>query len=915
MRHNTKMKLVASRSRRKLPRVACWLAMAAMAVGDVAAHAAADGAAWPPITRECRPWAYWWWMGSAVDATNLSRELHRYHDAGLGGVHIIPIYGATGYEDRYIPYLSERWMEMLRYTVTEAGKLDLGVDMTTGSGWCFGGPTVGERDANALVKVKTFEVPAGARLTNKFDRELLQALEFYPVRSKPVDLLGRIGTSGELPWAADAPGTLYAIWQKPSGQKVKRPAPGGEGPMLNLIYPPAVTNFLKRFTTAFAGYDGPKPRAMYHDSYEYRLDWAPDFFAQFEKRRGYRLQDELPALFDRSEDEHAARVKCDYRETVSDVMAEESLPAWVNWSHQHGFITRNEAHGSPGNLLDLYAAADVPETEMFNKDRNRLVSKFASSAAHVAGHKLVAAETGTWLKEHFTETLADLKYLADDMFLSGVNHVFYHGTCYSPDEAGWPGWLFYASTEMNPRNSIWHDVGTLNGYIARCQAVLQDGAPANDLLVYWPIYDFWQGSGGGTLPHLTVHARGWLEGQPIGSAAARLWERGFSFDYISDRQIAATRAAGQGLVSGGNEYRAIVIRKCRLIPVATMAKLLELAQDGATVIFEDQLPEDVPGAAAMETRRAELKELRSRVSLTSSSHDAAEARVGKGRVIVGVLEPALGLAGIPRETLVDHAGLWQVCRKIPGGRAYFIANRGSAPVDGWTPLAAPMKSAVFLDPMTGRSGIATVSPGKPSRVYLQLQPGESIIMRTFETADATGESWPYTRSTGDPIPLSEPWDVTFVSGGPVLPPAVRVTNLVSWTEFGGTEAKAFAGTARYSTRFDAPPQMQRGAWLDFGRIAQSARVRLNGRDLGTLIVPPFRVAAGNLKRQDNLLEIEVTNVSANRIRDLDRRGVKWRNFHDINFVNMDYKPFNAANWPLHESGLLGPVTLQRLAAP
>ena len=56
-------------------------------------------------------------------------------------------------------------------------------------------------------------------------------------------------------------------------------------------------DYLRWFTDAFANYNGPKPRAQYHDSYEYRSDWSPDFFAQFEKRRGYRLQDELPALF------------------------------------------------------------------------------------------------------------------------------------------------------------------------------------------------------------------------------------------------------------------------------------------------------------------------------------------------------------------------------------------------------------------------------------------------------------------------------------------------------------------------------------------------------------------------------------------------------------------------------------------
>jgi hypothetical protein len=73
------------------------------------------------------------------------------------------------------------------------------------------------------------------------------------------------------------------------------------------------------------------------------------------------------------------------------------------------------------------------------------------------------------------------------------------------------------------------------------------------------------------------------------------------------------------------------------------------------------------------------------------------------------------------------------------------------------------------------------------------------------------------------------------------------------------------------------------------------------------------VQVSGLKKQDNVLEVEVTNVSANRIRDLDRRGVNWKNFHDINIVNINYKPFDASDWPLTDSGLLGPVTLTPLA--
>ncbi|MFO1512708.1 MAG: glycosyl hydrolase [Verrucomicrobiota bacterium] len=891
--------------------IATWLWAVVTALGALGFHAAAADAAlsWPAATREQRPWAYWWWMGSAVDKVNLTRELTRYRDAGYGGVHIIPIYGAKGWETNYIRYLSPRWLEMMSFAVTEARRLGMDVDMTTGTGWCFGGPQVTDYEANASVVNRMFSVTTGGRLTEKFDRAKTLALVAFSADGQSLDLTPHILADGSVNWTAiNGDWRVYAVSQKPSGQKVKRPSPGGEGHMLNPIYPQAVENFVDWMDTAFANHRGAKPRAQYHDSYEYKSEWSPDFFGQFEKRRGYRLQTELPALFGNSADDLRARVLCDYRETVSDVMVEDSLPIWVNWSHKHGFITRNEAHGSPGNLLDLYAVADIPETEMFHLDRNKLISKFASSAAHVTGKKLVASETGTWLQEHFTETLADMKYLVDDLFLSGVNHVFYHGTCYSPDEAGWPGWLFYASFEMNPRNSIWRDVPALNAYVTRCQSVLQSGRPDNDVLLYWPIHDFWSQPGNKLLPHLTVHARDWFESQPVGRAAEKLWNRGYGFDYVSDRQLRLARVAEAGcLEMPKSNYRVAVVPTCQFMPLETFQSLLNLAESGATVIFENRLPADVPGLGAVETRRTEFNKLANRLIFSG----AGEASLGKGRVLVGKLEEALKIAGVQREPLFDHAGLICLRRTFDGGRYYFIANRGQEVLDGWVTLAMSAKSVVRMDALSGNTGVAASRPsrGAQTQVYLQLRPGQSVILRAFTDREIGGPAWSDWRLASPGDELKGQWRVEFISGGPTLPPAFSTTRLESWTELGGDEAQNFAGTARYSISFDSPDATQRDWALSLGKVCQSARVRLNGRDLGTLITPPFRVIVKGLKAKGNKLEVEVTNVSANAIRYYDREGVPWRNFHDINFVNLDYRPFDASNWPLTDSGLLGPVTL------
>ena len=67
--------------------------------------------------------------------------------------------------------------------------------------------------------------------------------------------------------------------------------------------------------------------------------------------------------------------------------------------------------------------------------------------------------------------------------------MFFHGTPYSPKEAKWPGWKFYASIDMSPTNNIWQDAPAFFEYITRCQSFLQMGKPDNDFLVYLPVYD------------------------------------------------------------------------------------------------------------------------------------------------------------------------------------------------------------------------------------------------------------------------------------------------------------------------------------------------------------------------------------------------------------------------------------------
>ncbi len=297
----------------------------------------------------------------------------------------------------------------------------------------------------------------------------------------------------------------------------------------------ALDVYLANFDRAFEKLDAPFPRAEFHDSFEYYgANWTPDFLEKFKELRGYDLGEHLAELNGEGDADTVSRVKSDYRETLSDLHL-AYINEWTKWAHKHGSVSRNQAHGAPGNLIDLYAAADIPETEIFKDPDVSILPmlKFSSSAAHVTGKNLASSESFTWLGEHFQTSLADAKPAADLLFLSGVNHIFFHGTPYSPKDVAWPGWLFYASVNFGPNGGLWHDLPAFTGYLARCQSILQSGRADNDLLLYFPVYDYYSNPKGLAVMFTTPGI--WMRGTSFYDVAMHLMERGYSYDAVSDR--------------------------------------------------------------------------------------------------------------------------------------------------------------------------------------------------------------------------------------------------------------------------------------------------------------------------------------------------------------------------------------------
>lgn len=945
---------------------------------------------WPEITREAKPWTRWWWHGSAVTREGITAEMEACRKAGIGGLEITPIYGVTGAEESFVNYLSPEWMELFIHTLKEAERLDMGIDMATGTGWPFGGPWVGDQDACRNLQHKIYELKGGTRLGEKiefvqqpylravgnqvyevhdsfstektiargsrkeplarldpkaidiktlkqpigentnlqllaldqviFERPLpLQVLMAFGDNGQAINLTAFVAANGTLDWTAP-PGSwkLYALFEGWHGKMVERAGPGGEGNVIDHFSSQALQHYLSRFDSALRGQDIKTLRAFFNDSYEVddargAADWTPALFSEFKTRRGYALEEHLPALFGNDRDEMNERILCDYRETISDLLLDNFTRPWGDWAHNKSAVIRNQAHGAPSNILDLYGAVDIPEIEGVEPLR----TKMASSAGNVTGKKLISSESATWLNEHFESNLADVKTALDRFMLNGVNHLFYHGTSYSPPGEPWPGWLFYAAVHLNPRNPLWNDLDALNNYVARCQSLLQKTSPDNDVLLYYPVYDRFSTPG----PELIEHFDGigkQFDNTAFRRGAEEMLQKGFSFDYISDKQLQDCREKNGTVETGGKaSYKVLVIPHGKYIPLQTFRKITALAGTGVTVIFLEGLPGSPAGFGNYTENMQEfdktMKELDDRREVAEG---VMEKKVGQGRILLGDrIEPLLSYAGIRRESLPER-GI-QFIRKKNGGNKtiYFISNESGESVVGFLPISEKASAVVLYDPMSGEFGSASImEEDNGTQVYVQLNPSQTLIIETQETGVDVAP-FPYYVTAGTPVVLRGEWSVSFDEGGPVIPPPVKTGSLTSWTTFGSGDYQAFSGTGNYRISFAKPAGPAEGWLLDLGTVKESADVMVNGKHLATLIGPVYRIFIdGSMLTQNNTLEVRVTNLMANRISDMDRKKMFWRKFYNVNFPsrkaeNRKNGLFDASHWEPKESGLLGPVRL------
>jgi hypothetical protein len=879
----------------------------------------------------------WWWFGPAVTKAGLEREMRLMKDGGIGGFEIQPVYPVALDDPARGPvthqFLSDAFLDHLRFAAVKARELGLRTDLTIGSGWPYGGPQVDITRAAGKLRIERVAVAAGTSRVAVPDiragERLIAAFLAPAAAPATTDGIREVASisDGVLQLPDRAPGAREVLFfiSSRTGMMVKRPAVGAEGFVLNHYDRAALDHYLEKVgDRLLSAFDAAPPYAVFCDSLEvYESDWTGDFLEAFKTRRGYDLRPLLPALLLDGGPSTPA-IRHDWGQTLTELLDERFLAPMQAWARQRGTRFRIQGYGIPPATISSNAGVDLPEGEGSQWKTVR-ASRWAASIGHLFNRPVISSETWTWLHSPvFRATPLDVKAEADLHFLQGINQLIGHGWPYTAEGVAYPGWRFYAAGVFNEKNPWWIVMPDVARYLQRVSFLLRQGTPANDVALYLPVDDAWAHFVPGKVGSL-IEALGQMVGPDLIPA---ILAAGFNLDFIDDGVLAGAKGERGHLVIGQNRYRVIVLPAVERIPPATLRALESLAQQGVRVVATRRTPALAPGHLATAADHAAVKAGADRLFGGGAAAGAfVERDADLGTALRAGMQPDVAVSAGATDMGFVH-------RRTDRADLYFLVNTSNVRLSTEATFRVAATQAQQWDPMTGKAASIAVRRAEgreAATLSLDFEPYASTVI-VFPAGGSRQPGVPppaRERVAAFPAPLdiSTGWRVTF---GPAGTPA-NWAALRSWTEDETT--RHFSGVAVYEKTVDlAAPMLRQGqaVWIDLGEpraievggprarvqawvdapVRDAAVVSINGRRMGAVWCPPYRLdVTSALRPGPNTIRIDVANLAINHM--------AGHALPDYKLLNLRYgarfEPQDMDKVQPVPAGLLGPIRL--VAAP
>jgi hypothetical protein len=879
-------------------------------------------AAWLSPPEHFWPRTRWWWPGNAVTREEIRRELEGMRANGIRGVELTSIWPV--YEKGNIPYLSERWLQMVRYAIECARELGMSFALTMGPGWDFGGFWVPPEHRSKCLACGWTDAEGGTTFEGELpgyvrpkDKGAIPWIDEKPLAWTAPDsnqviavVAGRIRGEGleeesltdlsalvkgnALRWKVP-PGQwrLMAFRLLYTGQKNSAQDYEPENWVIDHYNREAVAAYCSFLGNTFGGtfgeHFGKTVDSFFSDSFEVAplwntLLWSNDLLRAFRARMGYDFTRYLPAIWF-SVGEKTARLRYDLNAFLHATVMDTFFAPFTEWCEKHQVQARLQPHYRfSDEVIEAAGRVPRPETEISTARFETIADprKATVSGARFYGRETVSCEAYTFLhRERYRTTLEEMKRATDAFFREGVTQFYNHGYLYSPEAEPAPSRDFVATTRVSHWNTWWPYYRGLAEYIARVAAVLRQGRFVGDVLLYSPHADFWS-------------ARALFEierrYQNYGDVPQVLVSHGYDYDLVNDDVLLGQARPGAGGVEiRGHQYPVVVLPGCEWIPLKSLQKLKDLVAEGATLMALQRLPSGAPGMRGTRDGAAVRK------LVATLFAGAGRRAVGKGcswfLPDYPVVKPPLNTNEIPyapptprtpvQKAFLDalaesvlpdmahpegrqSAGLCHHHRKLPDADVYFLTNLHPGAVEEAIRFRATGRRAFWWDPLTGaQEPAAFQTDGQRSVVQVSLTPWASrILVMARDAGSAAPEMGaPQPLAVGETREIGGPWSIEFEGLGGKRGREV-LGELRPWNEW---EAwKHFSGKGVYTgyAVFDEGSLRANSRWLlDLGRVGDVAELRVNGRACGVRWMQPYVFDVSAMLRPGrNEIRIAVTNT-------------------------------------------------------
>ena len=805
---------------------------------------AARGFGDPPPEYSLIVW--WFWNGEMTEA-NISRDLSDLKSRRVGSVMIWPYNGLVDLE-----YLSPAWFERVRFAVYEARRLDLRVwlmDEGCYPSGFIGGKVTRERPGQRM-QILT---------TRKDDRGRLDVKPEYRTSATRYIHSPGFGKDG-----------TYSLFDA-----LDRHATGD---FLRDVHEQYWNHFGEEFGRTVLGVMGDEPSFP-------GVPYTPGIFDDFEKRKGYDVRPHLPKLFLKPPTEEARRIRADYWDVWTDRYRDNFFKPQADWCARHEVEFLMHLCGEErmetllalnGDFFKCMQPVQVPGVDAIWRqiwpDKVADYAKLASSAAHLWGRPRAFSEAFAVYGRGLSVEQA--KWVLDHHFARGINMI--QAMSYLSSQETFRPYFCPPDLNLSPQ---WPHFSRLFAYANRMSYVLSVGRPTASIAIYYPTSSGWLGDFNADKVALEI--------------AQQLLEHQRDFDFVDEESLqSGLEVEAAAMVNrSGQRYRALIVPPVKVISRAALERLERFSQQGVKVIFVQQLPELVAD-------RTFLHATNGPTSLSWATLLNTADIVSRSQSLLP--EPDLILKRPPASP--DCSAVKYHHRRLADGEIYFLFNESSRALDLCVFLEGA-GSPQYWDADTGdrRRPAVSTREGKYVRLPLTLEPYEARTIVLGPEDSAPEEVQPMMKETAQSMVIEGDWKLTIGEEefqGP----------LKSWSEYG---EPGYSGTVQYTKEFVIPDRLldaKRHLRLDLGDVKYSARVDMNGVDLGVLPWRPFRWAIGDAIRPGpNLLKIQITNTAANelagdpeRLADIERKG--WLR----NSYISRYLPFDREMVP---SGLFGPVRL------